>query len=320
MRGGTGVAGMSVGSLGNPTATFAAPANFTDGDGTGVFGSSGSGAGVRGTSKTAMGVLGESLESDAVVGKSGSGRGGVFESQGTPEGAVAQIGLVPQRMIVPGLIRSAPVQFNTSVARSLPRSGRGGDLLATQGVDLNCTLWFCSRGAEGENRAVWREVLLGTPMGTAGVTHVLWPERLVTSVGSSDEDPHHVLAGPDGRTYTLAGGLGATFGTFAGRSYPELAALLSGDRVTHGDTVSPDDLARAHVVAFERNGTGPSGGQGWESCDWTFRDAAATINVAWDGGAGAPRDPHVVANGSIRGGDYVRCFDAAAAPGYNLNS
>ena len=82
------------------------------------------------------------------------------------------------------------------------------------------------------------------------------------------------------------------------------------------DLVSAEDLARADVIGFERNGGSPALGGGWESCDWSFTDGTTTVAFTWDGRAGAPRDSHVVANGSVRGRDYVRCFDAAASPAH----
>jgi hypothetical protein len=174
MRGGTGIAGVNVGSLGNPLATFASLPDPADGSGTGVFGTSGTGTGVRGTSNTGSGVLGrsrtsagvrgESDEGDAVVGTSTFGRGGVFESSTGLSSLVAQMSLVPQPMPVPEAVPADPVMFDTRVAESLPREGHGGDLLVTQGEDRLCTLWFCTRSQEGDRAALWSQVLLGIPM------------------------------------------------------------------------------------------------------------------------------------------------------------
>ena len=37
--------------------------------------------------------------------------------------------------------------------------------------------------------------------------------------------------------------------------------------VTHGDSVHREDLFRADVIAFERNGNAPAASGGWESCE-----------------------------------------------------
>jgi hypothetical protein len=79
MRGGTGIVGASVGSLGNPLATFAPVKDPADGSGTGVFGTSGEGAGVRGSSREGNGVIGTSMAGDGVVGGSDADvKSGVF--------------------------------------------------------------------------------------------------------------------------------------------------------------------------------------------------------------------------------------------------
>ena len=85
---------------------------------------------------------------------------------------------------------------------------------------------------------------------------------------------------------------------------------MGGDQITAGDRPTADDLARTDVIAFELNGGAPAAGGGWESCDFSFSDGTTTIAVPWNGGAGAPRDAHVIANGSIRGADYATYFRA----------
>ena len=174
MRGGVGVAGVSFKTLGNPVLAFQSLPDPADGDGTGVLGTSGSGAGVLGTSNVWTGVLGRSSSNAGVRAESDTGdalfstsrtfRGGVFESATDSSALVAQIRLVPKPMAVPDVVPAAPVMFDTRVSDSLPREGRGGDLLATDGDDGVSTLWFCVRGQEGERAATWSQVLLGLPM------------------------------------------------------------------------------------------------------------------------------------------------------------
>lgn len=93
MRGGTGVIGVSLSSLGpligqkkipNP----ADPNADADGEGVGVFGASGSGTGVRGTSRQGVGIFGSSLEGDGIVGSSEArGKSGVFGFHDSTGGA-----------------------------------------------------------------------------------------------------------------------------------------------------------------------------------------------------------------------------------------
>jgi hypothetical protein len=60
--------------------------------------------------------------------------------------------------------------------------------------------------------------------------------------------------------------------------------------------------------------TGPAAGGGWETCDFTFEDGSSSFDLHWDRRAGAPRDRHVVANGSIRGAHYARHFGVSTDP------
>jgi hypothetical protein len=313
MRGGTAVMGLNVGSIGNPLATIGSPPDPADGAGTGVFGTSGTGDGVRGTSDSG----------DGVVGRSSTGRGGQFASGGLDE-LVPQVGLEPQRMPVPGTVPARPEMYGPGVAATLPAAGRGGDLLATQDDAGDCTLWFCRRGQQGDQPAQWAQVLLGlkAPL-PPGVAEIAWPGRLVTStgVGAAGQDPASILGPPDGTTDTLTGsGQSGTYGDFTAQRYPDIAQLLGPGHITHGDTPSPADLARADVIAFEDNSHGPDSGGGWESCDFRFSDGTSTVTVRWNGVAGAARDPHVVANGTVAGPTYQTYFGispAAIAGGFS---
>jgi len=77
--------------------------------------------------------------------------------------------------------------------------------------------------------------------------------------------------------------------------YRDLGGLLS--------RVSPADLARADVIAFEGNGGSPAGiDNGWESSVWTFSDGVTTRVVTFNeclGAAGS--DPRIITTGSIIG-------------------
>ena len=83
----------------------------------------------------------------------------------------------------------------------------------------------------------------------------------------------------------------------------DIAQLLTPDKLNSGDVVNTGALARAYVVAFARHGASPIRGSPWESCAWTFKTGASTVNLDWDGGASARRDPRIFAHGSIRGVD-----------------
>jgi hypothetical protein len=263
MRGGIGVVGTSVGSLGNPLATFADGTGPGDGSGTGVLGTSGSGSGVRGTSGSSSGVLGTSGsgsgvsgvsdDGDAVAGRSRSGRGGRFESGRTRGGSiVAQIGLVPQRLPTTRRVRPAPTIWDLAIHDVLPAEGTGGDLLVTEGDDGACTLWFCIRSSNDETRAVWREVLLGDPATArpldAEIAFVDW-----LRVGDD-----RAIGSLHGRDVTLVGPMGtgsAVDGTFRGFDSDLFSPRIPGSdcieivgRVGHTYTLTFDEPVSDLVV------------------------------------------------------------------------
>jgi hypothetical protein len=225
---------------------------------------------------------------------------------------VPQVGLPPQHMPVPATVPASPEMYGPAVSSSLPTAGRGGDLLATQDDIGDCTLWFCRRGQEGAAPAEWAQVLLGAKIASgSAVGEIAWPAAIVTStgVGAAGQDPATVVGPPDGKTDTLtANGQGATYGSFTPRHYRKLAQLFAPGNVTAGDQPSDADIARADVIAFENNSHGPDSGGGWESCDFGFSDGAASVTVRWNGVAGAARDPHVVANGTVSKAAYVSHF------------
>lgn len=141
-------------------------------------------------------------------------------------------------------------------------------------------------------------------------TAVFWASRVLEA--SAGINPETLLGQPDGLTQTFNANTLDMFvklGDFRGRFYSNLEDLLS--RRYFGDPVSPADLASAHVIAFEENGGSPAPSGGWESCDWVFSDDRSSYTVRWDERAGAPRDPAVLANGSLRGADYSPFFGIA---------
>ncbi len=303
---GTAVAGISDSSINAPTTL----PNPSRGTGTGVYGTSGTGRGVWGTSRAGAGVQGESEDGDAVVGKSTAARGGVFQSGTSGAGApVGQIGLVPHPMPVPGVVRAVPTMLDPRALTGLPPGGQGGDLLVTQAPDGRCTLWFCVLTGDGRQPAQWREVLLGEFAGQS-LVQIAWPGRVVSVSGTAvpSQGPENALGAPNGSAFVASPGVRATFGGFLPVTVPDLTNLINGDTVTAGDVPSPGDLVRADLIAFERNGGSPATGGGWESCDWTFADGLVSVAVSWDGDAGATRDPHIVANGSVPGAAYTNHF------------
>ncbi len=137
-----------------------------------------------------------------------------------------------------------------------------------------------------------------------------WPRTLASSTlaGQTGENPQSLLGPPNGLAHTIWPQGSVSLADFAPVPGLDIAELLTPQNITHGDVVSPQAIAASHVIAFERNGNSPASGGGWESCNWTFDDTVSTVSVRWDGRAGAARDPHVLANGSIRGADYTAHF------------
>lgn len=194
MRGGTGIVGASVSSLGNPLVTFAPVDDPADGSGTGVFGTSGEGTGVRGSSREGNGGefrsergVGASGESDSGNGVRGKGVVGV-EGVGSSVGVVGrgseefdvETGVVGKGTV--GVHGEAPLEGGTGVVGQGERggvfksrlaqirlfpltfrtpvgniSGEAGDLVATQGAEDECSLWFCVRSGDAST-AKWKQI------------------------------------------------------------------------------------------------------------------------------------------------------------------
>jgi hypothetical protein len=137
-------------------------------------------------------------------------------------------------------------------------------------------------------------------------TVILWAESVASFSGGGN--PNLALGEPDANVYGLSLGKSATLANFRGRFYRGLSELLS--TVIAGDPVKPPVLETADVIAFEGNGGSPAYSGGWESCDWHFEDGNNTLTVKWDEAKVLPnpRDPHVVANGSITVAAYGAFF------------
>ncbi len=136
-------------------------------------------------------------------------------------------------------------------------------------------------------------------------TVILWADKIGESTGGGH--PEHMLGAPDANCYGLFPGMSATLTEFRYRIYSGFSGLLS--TAIKGDSVTPEILASADVIAFEGNGQSSAVSGGWESCDWTFSDGInRPLSVAWDEAIGAVRDPHILANGSITGAAYMAFF------------
>ena len=137
-------------------------------------------------------------------------------------------------------------------------------------------------------------------------TVILWAETVASSSGGGG--PELALGEPDAKMYALENGRSVTLMNFRGRFYTGLSDLLS--TVTAGEKGTPATLGAADLIAFEGNGGSPAYSGGWESCDWHFEDGHNTLTVKWDEAKVLPnpRDPHVVANGSITAAAYGAFF------------
>lgn len=114
---------------------------------TGVFGEGS--VGVKGKTDAGIAVFGIASDED--------GRAGAFESKRS-----AQVWIVPhsQPNEFPEPFPATPYAISGD-AVNLPGDACGGDLMSITDPTGQCTLWFCVRGANENNRAVWAQVLLG---------------------------------------------------------------------------------------------------------------------------------------------------------------
>ncbi|MEU5844624.1 hypothetical protein [Rhodococcus sp. NPDC047139] len=139
-------------------------------------------------------------------------------------------------------------------------------------------------------------------------TEIRWARTLAAPAGEDlhGSPPTNVLGEPNAYTYAIHDETPSITVKDFGRSYRGLVDLLGS--AFAGDKVSPDVFRNADVLAFEHNGTYPAPSGGWESCEWKFSDRENSLVVRWDASASAPRDAHVVANGSIRGDEFCAFF------------
>lgn len=178
-EGGTGVSGQ--GTVGPGVRGSGGPILVGDADPevlqAGVVGEAGEGRGPDGSFIHGTGVIGLARDKSpltfAETGETGVygtgqtgvkgvgtvGRGGVFRSE-----HAAQVQLIPsqgtriveQAAFIPTIAtdpgRSGP---------SLPRAGRGGDLMTVADDQGECTIWFCNRVGTPERPAKWSQILLG---------------------------------------------------------------------------------------------------------------------------------------------------------------
>jgi hypothetical protein len=141
---------------------------------------------------------------------------------------------------------------------------------------------------------------------------VLWASEVIASEGGGS--PAFWLGAPDYHYFVLSPGQSSTLGGWQRASYGGLDEVLG--TATTGDRVTPEMLEQADIIAFEANGAHPGFSGGWESCDWEFRDSHNSLVVRWDErtvdgsflGQPVPRDPHIIANGSIDGSNYGSLF------------
>ena len=142
------------------------------------------------------------------------------------------------------------------------------------------------------------------------IAELSWPVLVTAAEGDPEGTASNTALGPpDTMTRRFEPGVSATYTDFRPAPRLDVSGLLAADAVTGGD---PVDAARIHrgglVLAFSRDGTTPASGGGLRSCDWTFDDGSTSFDVHWDGRAGAVRDPHVVATGTVRGLAYAEFF------------
>jgi hypothetical protein len=121
---------------------------------TGVTGSGVTGVAGHGDE---MGVFGTGTT--GVKGAGTEGRGGVFTSE-----RAAQVQLVPSpgaRIVEQSAFIPTVVSDPRQSGPSLPRTGRGGDLMSLADDQGQCTFWFCVHSGNSDNPAKWTQVLLG---------------------------------------------------------------------------------------------------------------------------------------------------------------
>ncbi|MFF4550781.1 hypothetical protein ACFY1J_42560 [Streptomyces sp. NPDC001406] len=142
------------------------------------------------------------------------------------------------------------------------------------------------------------------------LTLISWAGKVI-GMSPDGQSPEKLLGLPNGQTQVLGPGIEFSVSGFHEQPPPGLALLF--ENVTHGDRPTLQQLQTADFIAFERNGSSPALGGGWESCDWVFDDGTRSQSVRWFGQKDPPfRDMRVVANGSIPGRTYRDFFGIPA--------
>jgi len=116
--------------------------------------------GVAGHGLTGVGGVGEG--GPGVRGSSDKDRGGIFSSIAAPQLQLSpfrvKAKLPPPSPVSPTAI---PLGFLKENASLLPKTGQAGDLMTLIDDTRMCTLWFCVKGWDKVNAALWTQVLLG---------------------------------------------------------------------------------------------------------------------------------------------------------------
>ncbi|NGP05770.1 hypothetical protein G6038_09815 [Rhodococcus sp. 14C212] len=151
-------------------------------------------------------------------------------------------------------------------------------------------------------------------------TEIRWARTLAAPAGEdlNGSPPTNVLGEPNAYTYAIHDATPSITVKDFGCSYKGLAGLLGS--AFAGDKVDLDAFKNADVLAFEHNGDSPAPSGGWESCEWKFSDSENSLVVRWDAGTSAPRDAHVVANGSIRGDEFCAFFNVPESDLLQVNT
>ena len=138
-------------------------------------------------------------------------------------------------------------------------------------------------------------------------TDIKWAGRIESSAGGGIFAAF-ALGAPDCQSAGVFDGQSATFTDWRRASYEGLADLLGTVTPGGGDAVTEEMLASADIIAFEMNGNSPGFAGGWESAIWELIDSQGSVVVQWTDSLSAPRDAHIVANGSISGDRYGEFF------------
>ncbi len=197
-----------------------------------------------------------------------------------------------------------PVEGPVTAHMTYYETGNGGFVFSVGSV---C---FCGSLVLDANLQIIVKNALNQGLNQGYRTDIKWAGELLAAKGNAGR----ALGAPDGDEWLCEGDEAATFAGWRRATYEGLDQLLA--NAIAGDKVTAEMLASADVIAWELNGTSPAYSGGWESCRWTFSDSQHQIEVVWNeattdhtlGGPPVPRDPHVIANGSVTGAAYASFF------------